>query len=212
MACPGCRCGVHFSGHCGTWLAGAHELFAPGPLEASWLCPDCSWAWVQQAPAAGSSALSDHLASAARACLPGAGAGLAAPAVSVRRARLCLLRWLPRSLVGVPAAGMCQSVAAALVAPAAPDHATFGVVRGALAILCREGMALAVDSPDGVLVRPATPAGGDTEAAARGPALVPDPETTWRGDLLPPIRETGRSRHTRCGIAIVGGAGVGVLA
>ena len=177
VACPGCHGGVHFLGSCRTWLAGAHALFAQGPLEASWLCPDCSWAWVQllgagapPAPAAGSDALSAHLAAAARSCLPGAGAGLAAPAVSVRRARLCLLCWLSRSRVGVPATGLCQSVAAELAAPAAPDRALFAVVREALVVLRHEGMALVAESADGAWVWPAPPAGEGAAALARGPA------------------------------------------
>jgi len=177
VTCPGCRRGVHFLGHCSTWLAGAHDLYAPGPLEASWLCPDCSWALVQRlgagnppAPAAGPDAVSDHLASAARACLPGAGAGLAAPAATVRRARFCLLRRISRSPDGAPADVLCRSAAVELAAPAAPDPATCAVVREALASLCREGRVLVVESLDGVLVRPYPHAGG--AAVDPAPALA----------------------------------------
>ena len=76
VACPGCFRGVHFLGRCRTWLAGAHELFALAPSRRRGSGrtapgPGCSGSAqrVPPAPAAGSTALSDHLASAARACL-----------------------------------------------------------------------------------------------------------------------------------------------
>ena len=180
LACPGCHCGVHFTGQCGRWLAGAHPRFGQGPLDATWLCPDCSWAWVRRLgpeppplPVASPAALSAHLEEVARICLPGAGACPPGPIIRVRHARRCLLRRLPwgrmgPSDLGVPAAGLCRSVATELAAPAAPHPASFAVVLSALACLCREGKASWAASPGGLLVGPPRPAGGDAGAPAPG--------------------------------------------
>ena len=147
-SCDSCGSGLHYRGECPTWLRGAHEVYAPGPLEHRALCPDCAWLWVRALTAASRGGVAGtlrpgvaaHMGVVAAQCLPGAGEARAAArravAFPVRRALRWLLRRLRRiSWIGVHR--LTRECATALTAVDGHNRFVTQAVRSAVAELMR---------------------------------------------------------------------------
>ena len=104
MRCPACGQGVHFMGQCRRWSAGASRAYSPDRDEDRWLCPDCTWVFVQalgeypqRVRPAPVQSVAGHMVRLAGMRCQGAGREAAPEAQvgqRVRNARRWILRWL----------------------------------------------------------------------------------------------------------------------
>ena len=122
------------------WRKGAHEVYLATPPESIWLCPDCSWQWVQQLVSVGwrrplgdVGGASGLMALLSSSCQPGAGAEAAADRpVDARRVRRWVLRYLRRAGGWVE----CSSMLSAVLAHVAQTARASETERALRAILC----------------------------------------------------------------------------